>query len=143
LIRAGGPFQYPTIASMYLEIVFALTLALLLMAVDTAGRARGGPIATLVAVLLLMSEAIMLTFTRSGLITMAAGLAIVAVLRWQQRGFDRGARAIALVTALIAIQLVSSRSMDVMRLRMITEGQEAWYDATIDAPSHFTIPAGE
>jgi O-antigen ligase len=139
LIRAGGPFQYPTIASMYLEIVFALTLGLLLLVIDTAGRARVGAIA---ALLLLMSEAILLTFTRSGLITMATSLAIVAGLRLQQRGFDRGAKAIAGVAALIAIQLVSSRSVDVMRLRMTTEGQETWYDATIDGPSRFTIPAG-
>jgi hypothetical protein len=139
LIRAGGPFQYPTIASMYLEIVFALTLGLLLLVIDTAGRARVGAIA---ALLLLMSEGIMLTFTRSGLITMATSLAIVAGLRLRQRGFDRGAKAIAAMAALIAIQLVSSRSLDVMRLRMTTEGQEAWYDATVDAPSRLTIPAG-
>jgi O-antigen ligase len=139
LIRAGGPFQYPTIASMYLEIVFALTLGLLLLVIDAAGRAR---VAAIAALLLLMSEAIMLTFTRSGLITMATSLAIVGGLRLQQRGFDRGAKAIAGVAALIAIQLVSSRSIDGLRLRMTTEGQEAWYDAAIDAPSRFTIPAG-
>lgn len=145
-IRAGGPFQYPTIASMYLEIAFALTFGLLLMAIDagrdSAGRARVGVIATLVAVLLLMSEAIMLTFTRSGLITMATSLAIVAALRLQQRGFDRGAKAIAGVASLIVIQLASSRSIDALRLRMTTEGQQAWYYATVDAPSRFTIPAG-
>jgi hypothetical protein len=89
-----------------------------------------------------MSEAIMLSFTRSGLITMATSLAMVATFRVRQRGFDRGARAIAGVAALIAIQLVSLRSIDVMRLRLTTEGQEAWYDATIDAPSRFTLPAG-
>ncbi len=38
-VRAGGPFQYPTIASMFLEIVFALVLGLLLLAID-AHRTR-------------------------------------------------------------------------------------------------------
>jgi hypothetical protein len=47
------------------------------------------------------------------------------------------------VAVLIAIQLVSSRTMGDLRLRMTTEGQEAWYDARIDAPSRFTIPAGD
>jgi O-Antigen ligase len=140
LIRAGGPFQYPTIASMYLEIAFALTLGLLLMAIDSARRVRTGMIA---ALLLLMSWAIMLTFTRSGLITMSASLVTVGALRVRQRGFDRGAGAIAAVAVLIAIQLVSSRTMGDLRLRMTTEGQEAWYDARIDAPSRFTIPAGD
>jgi hypothetical protein len=139
LVRAGGPFQYPTIASMYLEIVFALTLGLLLTLIDEAGGLLVGAIAGL---LLLMAEAIMLSFTRSGLITMAMSLAIVGAFRVRQRGFDRGARAIALVAALIAIQLASLRSIDVMRLRLTTEGQEAWYDATIDAPSRVTLPAG-
>jgi hypothetical protein len=139
LIRAGGPFQYPTIASMYLEIAFALTLGLLLMAIDAARGVRAGATA---ALLLLMSGAIMLTFTRSGLITMAASLAIVGALRLQRMGFDRGTGAIAGVAALIAIQLVGSRSIDELRLRMTTEGQEAWYDAAIEAPSRFTIPAG-
>jgi hypothetical protein len=99
-------------------------------------------VGAIAALLFLLSEAIMLTFTRSGLITMAASLAIVAALRLRQRGFDRGARAIAGVAALVAIQLVTSRSIDAMRLRMTTEGQEAWYDATIDAPSRLTIPGG-
>jgi hypothetical protein len=139
LIRVGGPFQYPTIASMYLEIAFALTVGLLLMAIDTAGRVRIGAIA---ALLLLMSGAIMLTFTRSGLITMAVSLVIVGAFRLRQRGFDRGAGAIAGVAVLIAIQLVSSRSIDDLQLRLTTEGQEAWYEAKIDAPSRLTVPAG-
>src|SRR5262249_35695191 len=33
-VRAGGPLQYPTIASMYLETVFALTLGLLVLVSD-------------------------------------------------------------------------------------------------------------
>src|SRR5207237_1373001 len=39
-VRAGGSLQYPTIASMYLEIVFAFGLGLLLMELD--GERRGG-----------------------------------------------------------------------------------------------------
>src|SRR5437773_195573 len=33
-VRAGGPLQYPTIASMYLEVVFALGLGVLLGELD-------------------------------------------------------------------------------------------------------------
>ena len=50
-VRAGGPLQYPTIASMYLEIAFAFGLGLLLMAIDDARRAalsRGGAVAAVI-----------------------------------------------------------------------------------------------
>src|SRR5581483_10971469 len=39
-VRASGPFQYPTIASMYLEILFALVLGLLPIAATAGRRAR-------------------------------------------------------------------------------------------------------
>ena len=40
-VRAGGPLQYPTIASMYLEVVFAFGLGLMLAELDAVAlRAR-------------------------------------------------------------------------------------------------------
>ena len=57
-VRAGGPFQYPTIASMYLEIAFALALGLLTLAID----GRRHRLAALVFItLLLLAEAVTLT----------------------------------------------------------------------------------
>src|SRR5207249_2695172 len=72
-VRAGGSLQYPTIASMYLEIVFAFGLGLLLIELDAERRGRT---AAVFAALVLIAEAIALTFTRTGLITMAASLAL-------------------------------------------------------------------
>src|SRR6185295_8192021 len=73
-VRAGGPLQYPTIASMYLEVVFAFGLGVLLAELD----ARHTPAVVAIAIaLLVIAEGIVVTFTRAGVITMAASLALV------------------------------------------------------------------
>jgi hypothetical protein len=138
-VRAAGPFQYPTIASMYLEIAFALTLGLLMAAVDSAHRGRT---AGLTLLLVGIGQAITLTFTRAGLITMSCSLVIVALWRVRQRGADRGLTVLALVAIVIALQFLTSRSVESLRLRLTSEGQNAWYHASIDAPAHLTLQAG-
>lgn len=149
-IRASGPFQYPTIASMYLEIVFAFVLAFLPMTVDEArhgGRAWGprrvGPVIAVVALLALVAEAIIFTFTRAGLMTMATSLVIVGAFRYRRRGFDRGAQAIAVVAVLIAVLFVTSRSFESLRLRLTTEGMDSWFRASVDAPLRLSLRSGE
>ena len=124
LTRATGPFQYPTIASMYLEILFAFVLALVLLAID-AGQFRPGR-AVAAAMACLMAEAITLTFTRAGLVTMSGSLVIAGLCRWRRRGFDGGATAIAGIAAMIAIELLVSHSSEAVRLRMTTESQDDW-----------------
>lgn len=138
-VRAAGPFQYPTIASMYLEIVFAFTLGLLLAAVDAK---RMWAVVAVIGTLALIAEAVVLTFTRAGLLTMAASLLVVGGLRYRQAGLDRGAIGIALVAAIVSIEIFSSRSADVLRLRMTTEGQNEWYHATIEAPLDVALQTG-
>src|SRR5262245_36325442 len=81
LVRAGGPLQYPTIASMYLEVVFAFGIGLLIAAIDERHRGRA---IVWFAALAVIGEAITLTFTRAGLITMATSLALVGAWRWRQ-----------------------------------------------------------
>src|SRR4029453_4390981 len=83
-VRAAGPFQYPTIASMYLEIVFAFTLGLL---PDAVAAKRWWMVAAGVGVLRLIAEGIVLTFTRAGLLTMAAAVLVVGALRYRRGGF--------------------------------------------------------
>jgi hypothetical protein len=138
-VRAAGPFQYPTIASMYLEIVFAFTLGLVPAAVD---ERRWWVVAAVIAVLAVIGEGIVLTFTRAGLLTMAAALLVVGVLRYRRRGFDSATWAVALVGAIVAVEIVSSRSADILRLRLITESQDEWYQAEIDAPLAVSMKTG-
>ena len=141
-VRAGGPLQYPTIASMYLEIMFAFGLGLLLAEYDEARRGRAVKVAAWFAALVVIGEAITLTFTRAGLLTMATSLVLVSGIRISRRGVERGSMLIGALTVVIAALFVSSRSAESMWLRFTTEGQESWYRAGIDAPPQFEMASG-
>lgn len=138
-VRASGPFQYPTIASMYLEILFALILGLLPAA---AAAGRRGLLAVVLAAVAIVAEAITLTFTRAGLGTMAASLAIVLASRVRRHGFDPGAKALAGIAVMVAVQVLASRPVEALRLRLTSEGQDAWYSAHFRAPAEVRIPTG-
>jgi hypothetical protein len=138
-VRASGSFQYPTIASMYLEILFALTLGLLPAA---AAAGRRGALAGLVAGIAIVAEAITLTFTRAGLITMATSVAVVLAARVRRNGFDPGAKALAGIAVMIAVLFLASRPVDALRLRLSSEGQDAWYSAHFSGPAEVRMPTG-
>jgi len=138
-VRASGSLQYPTIASMFLEIAYAFALGLMLMAIDARQRTAAvlsGVVAALIA------QGIVVTFTRSGLITMASTLVVVGALRYRRAGFDRGAIAVGILTALFGLQLLSSRSAESLHLRLTTETLETWFRADIDAPREITLATG-
>jgi hypothetical protein len=138
-LRAGGPLQYPTIASMYLEVVFALSLGLLLAALDAA---QPGRLAVLCVAVVLVAEAITLTFTRAGVITMATSLILVAAIRHRFRGFDAGTALIVALGVIVAALFLSSRSAESMWLRLTSEGQESWYRAHISSPDALVLSTG-
>ena len=138
-VRASGPLQYPTIASMFLEIAFAFAIGLMLMAIDARQR-TAAVVSAIVAALI--AQGIVVTFTRSGLITAATTLAVVGGLRYRRTGLDRGAAALAIVAVLFAVQVLSSRSAEDLRLRLTTETMEAWFRAEIDAPRELTLATG-
>ena len=138
-LRAGGPLQYPTIASMYLEVVFAFGVGVLLTELDGNHRVLG--IAAFVA-LLVVAEAITLTYTRAGLIAMGATLAIVAAVRYRHRGVDAGVGAVAALAFGVVALFAVSRSAESIRLRLTSEGQESWYRAEIEAPLTVALPTG-
>jgi hypothetical protein len=129
-VRASGPFQYPTIASMYMEIAFAIGLGVLV----ERDRHQIWSTVLLIASMAVVSEAIVLTFTRAGLIAMAASLAAVGWLRWTRQGVGRAHAHLALLVAVIAVQLLSSRSLEMLTLRLTSEGQGRWFSARIEAP---------
>ena len=138
-VRASGSLQYPTIASMFLEVVYAFALGLMLMAIDARQRTAAvlsGVMAVLIA------QGIVVTFTRSGLITMASTLAVVGGLRYRRAGFERGAVALGILAALFGLQLLSSRSAESLHLRLTTETLETWFRAEINAPRELTLATG-
>jgi hypothetical protein len=138
-VRAGGPLQYPTIASMYLEIVFAMGVGLMLAEFDAGRHAR---VAALFVALAAIAEAITLTFTRAGLITLATSLVLVGVLRRMQRRGDAGSALLGGLAISIAILALGSRPAGSLWLRLTSEGQESWYRAAIDAAPELTLPPG-
>src|SRR6266850_973623 len=138
-VRAGGPLQYPTIASMYLEVVFAFGLGVLLGELDAS---RPAWVAAAFIALVVIGEGITVTFTRAGLITMVASLALVGAIRVSHRGADTGAMIVAALAIVVAILFVSSRSTHSMWLRFTSEGQESWYRAAIEAPRDVELPTG-
>ena len=140
-VRAGGPLQYPTIASMYLEVVFAFGLGVLLAELDA--RHTPAVAAAIAVALVVIAEGIVVTFTRAGVITMAASLALVIAARVASNGFDRGARLVASLAVVVAALFLTSRSAQTMWLRLTTEGQDAWYRAEISAPADLELPTGQ
>ena len=139
-VRAGGPLQYPTIASMYLEVVFAFGLGLLSACLDASRRAW--VVAVFVA-LVLSAEAIVLTFTRSGLLVLATSVAVVGFRRYALRGADQGVKMIAALAVLVVGSLFTSRSAQSVWLRLTSEGQEGWYRVVIDPPPHVELPTNQ
>jgi hypothetical protein len=138
-VRAGGPLQYPTIASMYLEVVFACGLGVMLAELDSARPAR---VALLFIALVLIADAITLTFTRAGLITMTTSLLLVGVIDRLRRHANRRTALLAGLAATIALLFAGSRSAESLWLRFTTEGQESWYRARIVAPPRLELATG-
>jgi len=127
-LRAGGPFQYPSIASMYFEVACACGLGLWPV------RRDGWTAPLLFAALLLIGDAVLLTYTRSGLITVAASVVIVGGLRVRRWGFDSGATLVASFGLALGLMALTSRPSQSLWLRFTTEGQESWYRMAVEAP---------
>jgi hypothetical protein len=90
----------------------------------------------------LIAEAIIVTFTRAGLLAMVSTLCIVGALRYRQRGIDRAVQVLIVIALLIAVQVLTSRSLESLRLRWTTEGLEEWYRADVQAPQELTMSTG-
>jgi O-Antigen ligase len=138
-VRASGPLQYPTIASMYLEVVFAFGLGVMLTELDASRHAR---VAALFVALAVIAEAITLTFTRAGLITMTTSLLLVGALVGVRRNGKAGIALLAGLAAAIALLFVGSRSAASVWLRLTSEGQDSWYRATVVVPPSIELQTG-
>ena len=136
-LRASGPFQYPTIASMYLEIVFCLALGLFLFSVDR--RKHGLSILIGIAIVAL-GQAISLTSSRAGLAVMLLAFSIVGLARLRRGRFDAGTQGLVAIAVLIGIQFPTTSAFQNLGLRLTTEGQSAWYSVSFDVPIEVTMP---
>lgn len=143
-VRATATLFYPTIASMYLEVVFALGLYWLIAASGIpARRSLGGGgrwTAAVFAALTLAGAGIVATFTRAGLITMALSLAMTGGLLFlDRRRWTRAHTRIAALAGVMAILVLASRSPQMLVTRMSIEGSQDWYGASYGVPPTLTL----
>ena len=138
-LRATSTLFYPTIASMYLELAFACGLWLLFD--DRGPRRLEGFFAF--AGLATIGAGIAATFTRAGLLGMAAALALVGAVRIARMGFRAAAlgRLIALAAVLAIIALVQ-HSPELLITRISSEGSQAWYGARYEVPLTLDLDTG-
>jgi len=133
-VRATATLFYPTIASMYLEVVFALGLYWLSAA---TGIRRIVPV---FAALTLIGAGIVATFTRAGLITMAMSVAIAGgIVLVRHRRWLPGHSRLAALAAVLVLLVFVSRSPQMLMARMSSEGSQEWYGASYSVPQTLTL----
>ncbi len=141
-LRATSTLFYPTIASMYLEVVFALGLVWI-------ASSRLAFVA-----LALTGAGIIATFTRAGLVTMTMSLLIYGGLIYYKRLAGIGRRSgngtgegawtgehtrLALLAAVLLALVMVSRSPQMLVTRMSTDVSQDWYGASYEAPKTLTL----
>jgi O-antigen ligase len=157
-VRATSTLIYPTITSMFLEVVFALGLFWLVPTRERPPSPRLPPPPRLrwtgrwtrrrtdlmaFVALALVGAGIIATFTRAGLITMALSLVIAGGLRYAAgRRWDRGHARLAALAAVLVVLVMVSRSPQMLVTRMSTEGSQDWYGATYSVPETLTLGPG-
>jgi hypothetical protein len=130
-LRATSTFFYPTIASMYLEVVFALGLMLL-------GSSRLAGLA-----LVCIGAGIIATFTRAGLITMAVSLLIYAAAIYVKRGgWTRVHLRLGMLAGVLVALVAMSRSPQMLVTRMSNELSQDWYGAAYLVPETLALRTG-
>ena len=136
-LRATSTLFYPTIASMYLEVAFALGLWLLM---DPSPRRPRLERLLVFAALAVVGTGITTTFTRAGLLGMAVALTVIAALAARRSAGDLGVLG-ALASTLVAV-VVFSHTPELLATRLTTEGSQAWYGARYAVPSTLDLATG-
>ncbi len=140
--RITSTLPYPTVTSMYLEVIFGLTCALLLM---TAQTRRWGLLGLVFAALVLIGNCIILSLTRSGLLSLGAVLLTLAFLWWRARRLDRGLAAIvglSLALGSVFAYRVGSEPAAYW-LRLTTQSLDNWYRAEYRVPEALELRPGQ
>jgi hypothetical protein len=150
-LRATSTLFYPTIASMFLEVAFALGLVWLSsprLRSGQAPRLRSGQASRLAfAGLVLTGAGVVATFTRSGLITITLSLALYGAILYARRrdrspgegGWGSEHRRLAALAVVLVALVLMSRSPQMLMARMSVEGSQDWYGALYDVPRQLTM----
>lgn len=137
-LRVSASFQYATMAAMYFEVAVPLAVAL---AATASTRWRRW---VALAVALLGTATVVLTFSRAGLVTLAGVLLLLLLPAWRLPRFRPLAQPallslgmLFLVTGTLFVQAGAFRT------RMVTENDLGWYGAAYSAPASLRLAAGE
>ena len=127
-LRATSTLFYPTIASMYLEVAFALGLVFI-------ASSRAAFVA-----LVCCAAGVVATFTRAGLVTMVMSIAVFGAIAYvdSRRLTAVHARLAALVVVLAGLVMLS-RSPQMLVARMSTDISQDWYGASYEVPDTLTL----
>ena len=127
-LRATSTLFYPTITSMYLEVVFALGL----MWIASSRLAF--------AALLLTGAGIVATFTRAGLITIAISLLTYGgVIYFKRPKWGSEHTKLATLAVILIVLVMASRSPQMLVTRMSNELSQDWYGAAYEVPETLTL----
>ena len=127
-LRATSTLFYPTITSMYLEVVFALGLIWI----------RSSRLAF--AAVVLAGAGIIATFTRAGLIAMSISLLTYGgIIYFKRPQWSREHTRLAALAAVLIALVMLSRSPQMLVSRMSNELSQDWYGASYGVPDTVTL----
>jgi len=135
--RLSGTFLYTTIAAMFFEMVVPLAVA-----VSVTARRRVLRWSSL-AVAVIGTVAVGLTFSRAGLLTLGVvlgGMVLGSRLVLRDR---TTARMAGVVLGSLALTVGGLLGEPTFRLRFQTEGERGWYGARYVVPAFLDVRAGE
>ncbi len=137
VLRISSTLSYATITAMVLE----LTLPLLLVIAISRKKVAGTALAGLATFLLLLAH--VLTLSRAGVLAILASLGffILAGLRRRNRRLV-GAGLVTALTLLLLVVIVLTVN-PTARLRLTTETEQGWYQATYQAPETLYARPGQ
>ena len=139
-IRVSSTLQYPTITSMYLEIVFALGMGLLLFSLHT--RKLWWTVGLCFSQWL-AAACIFLTLTRSGLISLGIAILLAWVMAFLWWGLDARTGTVSALALTLALTLAASTFLSQESwLRLVTLDQRQWYQVHYQVPSEFEMRTG-
>lgn len=133
-LRLSASFQYTTIASMFFELVVPLGLIL-----TTAARTRRRRLLALMITLLCI-VAVVLTLTRTGIVTLLLVFGGLVVVAWLMP-FARPLARPTIVAGIVLLATIGGLMLQTttFRTRLTTENDLSWYGATYSAPSTLTF----
>jgi hypothetical protein len=142
-LRLSGTFEYANIAAMYLELALPLAVAGLGIAVRH-GRLRPPSVLTWLAVVVLLFEGILLTFSRGALLGVTASLVVSAVLAYRNRGrLALTGRQCRLLVAAAALSIgcggITLTATPLALLRFTSPSDQQWYQASYTSPVPSTL----